>query len=311
MRNRLNVLLVEDNPGDARLIREMLFEQHGFGASYTVGHADDLGKAKEKCSTEDFNVVLLDLNLPDSTGLETLKQFYEFFPEIPIIVLTGLNDEFVSFMAAQHGALSYVVKDECTPSLLTRAIQYAIERKRLEEYFKHLATHDSLTGLPNRSLFYDRLSQAIHHAERNRVSKIPKWKLAIMLIDLDHFKTINDTLGHAQGDAMLQLAAQRLSAALRDSDTVARLGGDEFLILVESILDQKDCEIVAKKLLQSLNRSVLPGDNQATLQASIGISIFPDDATDTETLICYADTAMYAAKKQCNEIRFYKDLPKE
>lgn len=263
--------------------------------------------AKEKCSAEQFDAVLLDLHLPDSQGIGTLKQFHEWFPQLPIIVLTGLNDSIVSYLSMQHGALNYVVKDECTASLLVRAIQYAIERKRVEEHFKHLATHDSLTSLPNRALFYDRLSQAIRHTERNRVAGIQKWKLAVMMIDLDHFKTINDTLGHAQGDAVIQLAAQRLQAVLRQSDTIARLGGDEFVALIEGVLSQEDCLVVGNKMLRSLNEPVTLEGRATSLHASIGVSIFPEDGTDVEVLIRCADAAMYAAKEHRNQICFYQD----
>jgi diguanylate cyclase (GGDEF)-like protein len=305
--SRLNILLVEDNQGDARLIREMLAEPQSIGSSYLVKQVDYLGAAKEKCSVEPFHAVLLDLHLPDSQGVSTLRQFHEAFPDIPTIVLTGLNDSVVSHMSMQHGALNYVVKAECTPSLLMRAIQYAIERKRVEDHFKHLATHDALTGLPNRVLFYGRLSQAMLHAERNRMAKIPKWKLAVMLIDLDHFKDINDTLGHAQGDAAIQVAAQRLKAALRESDTIARLGGDEFVALIEGVISQNDCLAAATKMMHSLCESVMLGDKPLSLHASIGISIYPGDAREIETLIRYADTAMYTAKQQRNQICFYQD----
>jgi diguanylate cyclase (GGDEF)-like protein len=305
--NCLDVLLVEDNLGDARLIHEMLAERQNSEVC-RLFHVTTLKAALEKCSEVHFNAILLDLNLPDTSGLDTIKQFHEAFPQIPIVVLTGLSDNVVSFLSMQHGALNYVVKDECTASLLVRTIQYAIERKRVEEHFKHLATHDSLTGLPNRSLFYDRLSQAIHHTERNRIGRVTKWKLAVMLIDLDHFKTINDTLGHAQGDAMIQLATQRLKAVLRESDTIARLGGDEFVALVEGILSQEDCLVVGKKMLHSLSEPVRLEGKHIALRASIGASIFPDDARDVESLIRYADTAMYNAKEQRNQICFIRIL---
>jgi diguanylate cyclase (GGDEF)-like protein len=200
-----------------------------------------------------------------------------------------------------------MVKGECNCSLLLRSIRYAIERKRVEEHFRHLATHDPLTGLPNRSLFYDRLSQAMHHAERNRLAKIPKWKMAIMLMDLDGFKAINDNMGHAQGDLVLQLAAQRLTSALRGSDTVARLGGDEFITIIEGVLSQEDCLVVAQKMLGALNKPVLLATGGACLHASIGVSIFPDDATQAEALVQHADKAMYTAKRKNNQVCFYRD----
>jgi len=163
---RIRLLLVEDNPGDARLIKEMLSGPAYFGVTYQLSHVEILSAAVEACSNNHFDVILLDLNLPDSTGLETLASLTALFPQVPIVVLTGLNDAELTMQSVQHGAQDYVTKEECTGQLLTRVIYYAIERKRIEAQLKHLATHDSLTGLPNRALFYDRLGQAVKRTVR-------------------------------------------------------------------------------------------------------------------------------------------------
>jgi len=164
-------------------------------------------------------------------------------------------------------------------------------RKQVEEKIRYMAGHDNLTGLPNRTLFKDRLATAQNTAIRN------KKKLAIMFIDLDGFKAVNDTLGHKAGDLLLQEVSRRLEAAVRQSDTAARVGGDEFIVLLNGVDCAGDAEIVAKKILAALGQPILLADKAANVGASIGISIFPDHGDNTEKLITYADDAMYGIKK--------------
>ncbi|RPI96683.1 MAG: diguanylate cyclase [Chloroflexi bacterium] len=301
---RISVLLVEDNPGDARLIKEMLSGPAYFGVAYQLSHDETLNAAIQTCSNNHFDIILLDLNLPDSTGLETLESLYGLFPQIPIIILTGLNDAELTLQSVQHGAQDYITKEECTSQLLTRVIHYAIERKRIEAQLKHLATHDPLTALPNRALFYDRLGQATKHTIRKNTGGL-NWKAAVMVMDLNNFKWINDSLGHEIGDKVLRQLAPRLRGCLRQSDTVARLGGDEFAFILEGIQDQTDCIFVVQKILKSLNEPNILNRDDYRLSASIGISIFPDDAEGIDLLIKYADKAMYAAKRQSDPFRFY------
>jgi diguanylate cyclase (GGDEF)-like protein len=305
-KDRIHVLLVEDNPGDARLIKEMLAGPAYFGVMYQLSRVESLNAAVEVCSNNRFDTLLLDLNLPDSGGLETLENLNGLFPHIPIIVLTGLNDAELAMQSVQQGAQDYVTKEECTSQLLTRVIYYAIERKRVEAKLKYLATHDFLTGLPNRALFYDRLNLATKRTTRTNTGGL-NWKTAVIIMDLDNFKQINDTLGHESGDQVLHQLAPRLRASLRQSDTVARLGGDEFAFVLEGILGHTEAMFVAQKILNSLNEPPIPEAGPAALRASLGISFYPTDAEDVELLIKYADQAMYAAKHQEHHIRFYKD----
>lgn len=166
-------------------------------------------------------------------------------------------------------------------------------RKRDEATIRHLAYFDALTGLPNRTLFNDRLAQGLAHARRRDARG-----LAIMFLDLDRFKTINDTLGHGAGDALLRSAAERLSRALREEDTVARLGGDEFLFLLPGVEDVEDAARVAQRLLDLFGSPFQVLDHELHITASIGVSLFPLDGGDGETLIRNADTALYRAKEQ-------------
>ena len=302
----IRVLLVEDNPGDVRLIKEMLASPAYFGVTYQLSQVEILSVAVQMCSINPIDVILLDLNLPDSAGMETLQSLNGMFPQIPIIVLTGLNDAELTMQSVQHGAQDYVTKEECTSQLLTRVIHYAIERKRIEAQLKYLATHDFLTGLPNRALFYDRLGLATKRTIRKNTGGL-NWKAAIMVMDLDNFKQINDSLGHESGDKVLRELAPRLRASLRQSDPVARLGGDEFAFVLEGILNREDSLCVAQKILKSLNEPAILSGDPYPLSASIGISIFPDHAENLELLIRYADKAMYAAKRQHERVRFYQD----
>ncbi|HOV91331.1 MAG TPA: diguanylate cyclase [Syntrophorhabdaceae bacterium] len=170
-------------------------------------------------------------------------------------------------------------------------IEDITERKEAEEIIKRLAYYDALTGLPNRPLFNDRLSLAMSNADRN------KKKVAVMLLDLDRFKQINDTLGHNAGDELLKSVSNRLLKILRKSDTVARMGGDEFLIIVPGISFLEYVESVARKIVNSFRESFIVNGNVINVTTSIGIAIYPDDGRDVETLIKLADISMYEAKK--------------
>jgi len=164
------------------------------------------------------------------------------------------------------------------------------ERQQAEERVMHLANHDALTGLPNRRLLIDRLGQALALAHREN------HQVAVLFMDLDRFKTINDSLGHMKGDALLQNVARRLSETLREGDTVSRLGGDEFVIVLPSLDQPKAAEKVALKLVDALAPPIDLGGQELRVSASIGISLFPEDGRDTETLLRNADSAMYHAK---------------
>jgi len=166
------------------------------------------------------------------------------------------------------------------------------KHKRTEETIKQLAYHDSLTGLPNRRLFTDRLNMAITHAERN------KHKVAMILLDLDQFKGVNDTLGHSVGDELLQVVGGRLVNLLRKNDTVARMGGDEFMLILPAIARQGDAAIVAMKILEAFREPFVFDEHELRITISIGIAIYPNDGDDAGALVKNADIAMYCAKSQ-------------
>jgi diguanylate cyclase (GGDEF)-like protein/PAS domain S-box-containing protein len=166
------------------------------------------------------------------------------------------------------------------------------ERQRAEERIKQLAYHDPLTGLPNRTLFYDRMDVALAHAKRSGD------KLAVLLMDLDQFKEINDSLGHITGDKLLQAIGERLKTLLRESDTICRMGGDEFLILLTRITSVDEAYGIAGRVLEAIRKPFVLNDQQVHVTTSLGVAIYPDDAKDGDTLIKRTDVAMYFAKER-------------
>ena len=178
------------------------------------------------------------------------------------------------------------------------------------QYEKHLAYHDALTDLPNRVLFVDRLQQALAKARRNRQ------RVALLFVDLDGFKPINDSFGHDSGDKLLQVVARRLQSCVRESDTVARLGGDEFSIILDHVRDPENAAAVARKILTAIGRPITVPGHDTSVTASVGISLYPADADEPETLLRCADNAMYSAKShgKCR-YRFFQTsmnaLPRE
>ena len=173
------------------------------------------------------------------------------------------------------------------------------ERHQARLILEYMATHDELTGLPNRYLFNDRLKHALKRARREKRS------LAVFLLDLDRFKELNDTFGHAKGDQVLQEVARRLLGALRQSDTIARMGGDEFCVILEDLTHPQDAANVAQKLLDLIAQPYVVDDRTWNLSGSVGISLYPQDGEDAESLMICADIAMYRAKKRRNRYRFY------
>jgi diguanylate cyclase (GGDEF)-like protein/PAS domain S-box-containing protein len=180
------------------------------------------------------------------------------------------------------------------------------EEKRTEERLVHLATHDALTGLPNRMLFHDRLSQALTRAQRHRQ------RLAVLILDLDNFKDINDSFGHAAGDKVLQTVGERLKTLLRKSDTVARMGGDEFVLLIPEIRRLENVIDIAHKILMCIRKPVVFDEHRIEITTSIGLALYPDDGEHGETLMKRADNALYRAKKQSRDTYLlYSQRPEE
>jgi diguanylate cyclase (GGDEF)-like protein len=297
----MSILLIEDNPGDERLVREALRDLPGI----QLISADRLESGMAYLNAEKVNGILLDLTLPDSQGLDSVLKVRQREAEVPIVVLTGHDDEETAIKALRAGAQDYLVKKQLNTRLLAHTLRYAIERKRLDDRIYFQATHDDLTGLPNRALFRDRLQNALARAERMKAEARGQTLAAVLLLDLDHFKAVNDTRGHAMGDEVLRAVARRLQENLRKGDTIARLGGDEFAILLEGFAAGNNAAAVAQKILQSLEQPVVANGEEFAIGTSIGISLFPADGEDSEALFKHADLALYRAKEQCNRYDFY------
>jgi diguanylate cyclase (GGDEF)-like protein/PAS domain S-box-containing protein len=436
-----NILLLQDDPVNANAVRDALINSSdgSFGVIWLRHCCDAVdrlgGKKQHAQSTAQHAAILVDLFLPDSTGIETFDRLFQAAPQIPILILTAAQDEDIAKLAVQRGAHEYLLKDRLDAYLLPKAVGSMIERaantealfeakeraqvtlnsigdavmstdlagnvtylnivaERLtgwswqeaaghpfQEVFRiidsatreearnpiafavrenktvgltpncvlirrdgvespiedsaapihdrhgrvtgavivfhdvsaarattltmsYLAQHDSLTDLPNRALLNDRLTEAMSLARRHQR------RLAVLFLDVDRFKHINDSLGHMIGDRLLRSIAQRLLRCVRASDTVSRQGGDEFVILLSEVAHAQDAAVCADKILEVVRSPHRIEQHDLHVTASVGIVTYPDDGTDADTLMKHADFAMYQAKEHGRDNRqfFKRDL---
>lgn len=284
----MKLLLVEDDPADARFLRACL--SRGQGPAPDLVHETCLQDALATLGAADFDVVLLDLNLPDASGEACVHAIKQLCPTLPIVVLSGEDNEEYAISILKEGVQDYLVKWDGDGKIILRAIRYAIERKRAEIRLNYLATYDALTRIPNRSYFMQYLEKAVSRARR--LGNM----LGLVFLDLDRFKGVNDTLGHHFGDKLLIAASQRIERNVRSGDIVARMGGDEFAVLLENVPDLGAARRVAQKLTEALSKTYLLEGHRVNATVSIGVTILPNDRGDPETLIKNADIAMYQAK---------------
>ena len=291
----IRVLLVGPHSADVALLRALL--ENSRETEVALAHAVNLQHAFEALERDAVDVLLMDVGAGSPRELVAVSQARVRAPLVPVVVMVDDDDEMLAAKAVEVGARGYLIKCALSPGALVWSLQHAIRNQRMflelniaRERARQLATYDQLTGFANRSLFQDRLDQAVASARRNRQ------KLAVLFLDLDEFKLINDSLGHLAGDALLRLSAQRVATCLRKSDTGARLGGDEFAILLTNLADEADAGRVADKVLALLRQPVSLKGREHLITASIGIAAFPRDAASSEELLKHADMAMYAAK---------------
>jgi diguanylate cyclase (GGDEF)-like protein len=285
----IELLLIEDNPEDMFLTKRML--EKAEHTSFHISYADSLAKGIERAAQSALDVILSDLNLPDSPDVETFFRLKLQVPEIPIVVLSGFADEAMSLKAVREGAQDYLIKGQINNIVLERSLLYAIERKRAEETIKKLAYHDPLTGLPSRLLLSDRFAMAAADSQRNNR------KTALIMLDLDHFKDINDNYGHDAGDEMLKEVSDRLVGILRQTDTVCRNGGDEFILLIPEINTKEMIDEIAQRILVAIGKPFNLHGVEKRISASLGIATNPENGNSLEILIKHADVAMYEVKK--------------
>lgn len=284
----LEVVLIEDNAADVRLVEESIRQSEL--QSFSVVGFPRLSAAMDHIDREGADCVLLDLSLPDAVGMEGVHALLGAFPNLPVVVLTGQDDTSLALEAVSAGADDYLVKRHVQADAIVRALRYAIERSRTRSQLVHQAMHDVLTGLPNRALFVDRLEQALARSERT------DGLVAVIFLDLDRFKTINDSLGHDAGDRVLVEVAARLQDVVRPSDTLARFGGDEYTVLCEATSAYQGLAI-ADRLAVALSVPIESGGHEVFLTASVGIA-FGRHGDQPADLIRDADSAMYKAKER-------------
>jgi diguanylate cyclase (GGDEF)-like protein len=299
-------LLVSADGSPINRVREFLIGGSGVAA---LEHVDSLQDARELLAARGFDVMLIDRPTFAEACAEWPDPAFraDFFP--PIIVLSERDDPEEALEVLRDGAQDYLDIHGESPRRVARCIRHAIERYRLvselreaRERAQFAATHDPLTQLPNRRLFEQQMLRALPQAQRAGTS------VALLYLDLDRFKGINDTLGHAAGDEVLVEVAARLARFTRRSDVVARVGGDEFLLLVTDISGDNALSAIAAKIQQLIGESFQIGGREYWIGASIGIAVFPRDGEDADMLMRHADLALYQAKSAGRgATRFYSD----
>lgn len=300
----VRVLLIESHPSDARQAQQLLVRA-GNGR-FRLEHVRCLADGLHRLREDRFDTVLLDVSPSAGIGLEAIAPIRETAPYAAIVALSNVIDENLALQVVQAGAQDFLVKWQGDGFLLVRSIRYAIEHKREKDHLTQLACYDELTGLLNRTLFRERLDKVLFSAGCNSQGA------ALMFLDLDNFKVINDTLGHDVGDNLLRLVAQRLQGCVRTGDVTARLGGDEFTVIQEQVGSREDVEAVVRKIIHVMGQPFVLDHHELFVGASIGIALFPGHGRDAETLLKNADTAMYHAKAQGrNNYRFYLSIMSE
>jgi diguanylate cyclase (GGDEF)-like protein len=267
--------------------------------------AESLDQALVHCARQSFDVALTELCLPDACGLDAVVKLRQHHAQLPILVLAPHEDSALGDQALHAGAQDVLIASELDSSRLTRSMQHARQRQRAQGHLYHGALHDELTRLAKRTLLNQRIANAL--ARSRRIGNT----FALIYVDLDHFKRINDTHGHDVGDAVLVAVSNRLRSAVREYDTVARLGGDEFAILLDTLDDTVEAETVARRVLASLAPPVRVAEQDLVVTASMGISVFPDGGDAADDLLRSADRAMYRAKRAGRNTYSTHPLPRE
>jgi diguanylate cyclase (GGDEF)-like protein len=295
------VLIIDDSEQDAGVVVRALN-----AAGYDVQHdrvwtAEALAAALKR---EGWDLVIADYQLRRFNGIAALRLLRKHGADMPFIFVSGTQGEDAAVDAMKAGAHDYIRKG--TLKRFIAAVKHELregaarrERRRLEQRVTHLAYHDGLTDLPNRTLLHDRLAQAIRAAHRQRT------RVALLVLDLDGFKEVNDTYGHRAGDRVLQHVAQRMRAMLRGVDTVARLGGDEFAIVLPAT-DLEGATQTSGKVLQEIEQPCRLDHRQLSVRGSIGIAGYPEHAKSADLLLQRADIAMYQAKSDSVGIAVYR-----
>ena len=290
---KAKLLVVDDSPDNVDLMLEILRDAGYTNVTATMRPAQVCPLHQEHC----YDLILLDLQMPELNGFQVMKGLKEIEHGgyLPVLALTAQPS--FKIAALEAGARDFISKPFDLMEVHKRIhnmLEVRLLYKELAQYSKQqqeLALHDPLTGLPNRRLLEDRIEHTLQQSARNR------GKSAILYLDLDGFKAINDSYGHGYGDDILKMVAARLVGASRKEDTVARIGGDEFVIVLGNLAGKGDAREPAAKLIEVISEPYFINDLTLRLSTSIGIAIYPDDASSVESLLGTADTALYEAKR--------------
>jgi len=284
------VLVVAGDEESFLLVRDLLARAEP--ALYRVDWAATGEAALRRLTASHYDVAVVDEVLPDREGADFVRVAQRRGFRTPVVLLSEDLDQLDPAAVIALGVGDVIAKEELEVGRLVRSLRFAVARKAQTDRLDHLAQYDDLTGLANRLLLRDRLARALAAARRHRTL------VAVMILDLDGFKAVNDTLGHAAGDRLLAVVAERLRGRVRESDTVARLGGDEFALVIEDLARPEHAATVARKLLDAIEPPIRLDGREARVGASLGVAIYPRDAEDPATLLRLADAAMYAVKAE-------------
>lgn len=288
------IYLLEDCEEDAYIVKRLMGNSRMH--TFKLREYSTIGELEKAINILPPDIIITDMNLPESKGLNTVVEVKRIAGECPIIVLTGFEDDTTGYDAIQLGAQDFIPKAELTGNLLKRSIRFSMERFNLLKNLEEKSVRDSLTLLHNRNAFEQRLAEVLSEVERY------EQYFGLLFFDVNEFKEINDMHGHLVGDQVLKSIATRLNLFKRASDFVARFGGDEFVMIVKNVTSADDLENIAKTKHQSLNDTYsLASANKTLLRlelsVSVGAALYKEHGKTYEELIESADKAMYCAKK--------------
>ena len=285
----MRLLLLEDNVDAAASLAEALTL---LDSNYEIRRVTKLREAEDIVQKERLEVALIDLTLPDADGCDAAIALRRVAPHLPLVALTGKEFEQVAIDLVRIGVQDFLQKGTTSVERIHQVLQLAVERHRQESALRRAASFDALTGVLNRAELFRQLNKAISHANRSM------YRGAVMVIDIDDFKQINDTFGHKAGDLVLKDVAARLSAVARAGDSIGRLGGDEFVLVLEGLRGREDAAAAAKKASETTSYELEFDGHRVPVSTSIGVAVFPDQGDEADVLLELADRAMYAAKRK-------------
>lgn len=304
----LSVLIIEDDDVDReRLIRMLQQGPRPLKVTEAASQAEALRMIREPSSR--FDIVFLDFGLQDGDGRDLVPMIRaEIDPDCPIVAVTGNSNEQIAAASIKSGMTEFLPKRQLSEGQVLASLEegiawrrYRRDLRRAEEELTHRSLHDPLTDLPNRTLFFDRLNQSCARAKRHGDA------FAVLMVDLDRFKEINDSFGHAAGDLTLTTIARRLRSHFREVDTVARLGGDEFAILLQNVGTAELAMTLGEKLAGLIEQPITCDHRMLSVGASIGIALCPQLGCLPQVLLSAADDAMYEAKRGIDKLVVAKD----